>query len=107
MLEAVKLWVTNVVFLAIERPVPLAETPRVVVKAVAATEVRVVLVETMRTERVVVVPAGVEEEEEPMVVVTMAGAVVLIVTVVVAVPVGEADEVAEEEEPPVSLNWPE
>ena len=107
--ERVKLWVTKVVLRAREMAVPLAERPRVVVKAVAATEVRVVFVGTMRTERVVVVVAAESvEEEEPMVVVTMAGAVVLMVTVVVAVPVGDAEgEEAVEEEPPLSLNWPE
>ena len=108
--ERVKLWVTKVVLRAREMAVPLAERPRVVVKAVAATEVRVVFVGTMRTERVVVVTAESVEEEEPMVVVTMAGAVVLMVTVVVAVPVGDAEgegEEAVEEEPPLSLNWPE
>ena len=111
LLEAVRLCVTKVVFLAMEIPDPLAEASRVVVKAVAATEVRVVLVEMMRTERVVVVAAAESVEEEPMVVVTMTGtAVVLIVTVVVAVPVAEGEEEvgeAEEEEPPLSLNWPE
>ena len=108
--ERVKLWVTKVVLRAREMAVPLAERPRVVVKAVAATEVRVVFAETMRTERVVVVTAESVEEEEPMVVVTMAGAVVLMVTVVVAVPVGDAEGEGEEavvEEPPLSLNWPE
>ena len=107
--ERVKLWVTKVVLRAREMAVPLAERPRVVVKAVAATEVRVVFAETMRTERVVVAAESVEEEE-PMVVVMMAGAVVLMVTVVVAVPVGDAEgegEEAVEEEPPLSLNWPE
>ena len=86
---------------------PLPETPRVVVKAVGTTEVRVVLVGMIRTERVVVADS-VDSVEAPTVVVTMAAAVVLTVTVAVVVtPVAEDEDEEPEPEPPVSLKRPE